>query len=172
MNEQTLFDKCEKLFNDRPVASGPRTWKFLGRHMRWWHICDLIEQKEAINLKEAGEAKNPMYGNLEEAKRIQRNYHRRIERRRIKSLVNRDHKAASEMLELVGEKIIKLRELGYRKTNEYENPPNKLVLITQKWIDHEKSKLTELDKLRIKARKGGPKEIKEYIRAMATLGQR
>ena len=49
MTYNQRLDRFEELFGERPKESSPKTWHALGRELRWWHICDLIEQKERDN---------------------------------------------------------------------------------------------------------------------------
>jgi len=105
--------------------------------------------------------------NREEAKRIVKNYGQRIRRTCIKASAG-DDKAARDVIKLMTEKNVKLRELGWRRTNEYETPANTLVPITQEWIDQVEAAKTELDRLREKARDTqDPEDIRKFIRAFS-----
>jgi len=105
--------------------------------------------------------------NLAEVKRIYRNMDRRIDRCRIKATLG-DNDSARKMLELCVELYGKLREFGYRKTTELENPANKLVPITQEWLHNERAMKTKLERLQEKARRTNKKEdIATLIRAIA-----
>ena len=99
---------------------------------------------------------------LREAKRIKRNYSRRLKRLRIKATCG-DKKAARDLMVLLTEKIVKLKELGYRLTDETEDGRiNRLVLITQEWIEEQNNKQTDLDRLRVKARNGSDEDQRAF----------
>lgn len=108
-----------------------------------------------------------MMDKLTEAKRIKRNYSRRLERLRIRSTYHNDKEASIKIIKVMTEYNIKIKELGYRLTDEDEGRPNQLVLITKEWVELQKSKQTEIDKLLKKARKGDIDSITKIILELA-----
>ena len=103
-------------------------------------------------------------GDIKEARRIRRNYHRRIEWRRIKGLVKSDYALQFEGVMLAAEMHNKLWQLGYR----VDEVTGRLVEVTQEYIDAEKAKETETDRLCAVARRtNDPEDIRRLISHMA-----
>ena len=103
-----------------------------------------------------------------EAQRLRRNYHRRLERLRIKSTYHGDRAASVKIITVLTEYYTKLKELGYRTTDENEpGRPGRVVPITQQWRDEQEAKKTPMDRLAEKARNGDMAARREYILALA-----
>ena len=81
--------------------------------------------------------------------------------------------AARNMIVLLTEMTIKLRELGYRTIDEFPIPrrlDKRIVPITQEWIDEWNKNTTELDRLKQKLKETGDKEdYCAYVHALCTL---
>lgn len=104
--------------------------------------------------------------NLEDAKRVYRNMVRRLNRCRIKA-TRGDKAAASNLIVLMTELNVKLRELGYRRS-ESENS-SKLAQITQEWIDRVEASKSEVDKLRdIATKTNSQEDVARFIHALAS----
>tara|TARA_Y100000034_G_scaffold125150_2_gene174322 strand:+ start:2540 stop:2923 length:384 start_codon:yes stop_codon:yes gene_type:complete len=113
-----------------------------------------------------------------EAKRIRRNYNRRLDywtaKMRTADRIEKDENGLCEatrvhgkLCQLMGDKCVALRELGFRQTDEDESWPPKLVPITQEWIDEQRAKETELDRLRKAARGGDEEAARKFLRALS-----
>lgn len=110
---------------------------------------------------------------LEEAKRIKTNYQRRLERLRVKS-TGGDKDAAMDLMSLLAEMHGKLKELGYRLTDENESGRvNRLEPITQEWIDEQLAKQTKVDKLaqQIRGMEEGPEKDKLTRELILEIGR-
>jgi len=97
--------------------------------------------------------------NEKEVKRVHQNFCRRLNRLRIKA-TGGDKKAALNLISLMTEHQIAIRALGYRITSEDEGGKSgQLVPRTQEWVDEQitiqKANETDLDRIRINARKTG-----------------
>ena len=110
---------------------------------------------------------------LKEAKRIKTNYQRRLERLRVKS-TGGDKDAAMDLMSLLAEMHGKLKELGYRLTDENESGRvNRLEPITQEWIDEQLAKQTKVDKLaqQIRGMEEGPEKDKLTRELILEIGR-
>jgi len=88
-----------------------------------------------------------MSSKLTYAKRIRERYRQRLRKLQIKSR-NGDKEAASNIIVQMTEYNIKLKEIGYRETDD-----NELVPITDSWIQEQLLNETEIDRLTREFRK-------------------
>lgn len=75
------------------------------------------------------------------AKRIRERYRQRLQKLQVKSR-NGDKEAATNIIKQLGEYHLKLKEIGYRETDD-----NELVPITDAWIQEQLLNETEIDRL-------------------------
>jgi hypothetical protein len=102
--------------------------------------------------------------NLLEAKRLRRNYRRRLTRLRHKSLLERDNEAARQMIHVLIEYENKLKAIGFRLAGG-----GKVVPRTEEWAAEQKAKMTAIDRLQEEVRKNPtPEKIKNFIHVLAT----
>lgn len=101
--------------------------------------------------------------NEAEAKRVYRNFSRRLNRLTIKARGG-DNEAAMQIIVRMTEMCEALKALGYRTTDE-DGERSRLVPVTQEWIDAELAKETEIDKAIKRGRKSG--DYSEVIMMMA-----
>ncbi|RDJ35409.1 MAG: hypothetical protein DWQ19_11375 [Crenarchaeota archaeon] len=99
---------------------------------------------------------------------VRRKYNPILKNLRIKSRSG-DNDAAKEIIVQLTNYEQELRNLGYRRTDETEpGRAGRLVAITQEWIDEQKSKETELDRLMKQCRKDHNKAVlKQIFKLMA-----
>jgi len=102
-----------------------------------------------------------MLSKKEQAIKVRRNLYRTLERLRIKAR-HGDKEACWKIIPTLTELNVKLKKLGYRIDDD-----NRLVLITKKWIEEQKAKMTEMDKFAKSARSGDPVAVREFILKMA-----
>lgn len=119
---------------------------------------------------------------LNAARKIRKNYNQRLRycQTKIRQQIRHSNtcdcgcrktslKNHSKLLQLMGDKCVALRAIGFRETDENEDfPNNTLVPITQEWIDEQLAKETPLDKLAKKARQTQSHEdVAAYITALS-----
>jgi hypothetical protein len=111
----------------------------------------------------------PDQSNLAEAKRIYRNYCRRIDRLRMKARQG-DREAARKIISVLADMEGKIKDLGCRIAGE-DGEKHDIVPITQQWLDEQKAKETELDRWTKKARTGDQEAIRKVVMLLAQGAQ-
>ena len=102
-----------------------------------------------------------MSANIKEAKRINRNFIKKLNRLRIKTR-NGDKPACIKTIQVMTEMELAVKKLGCRITDD-----GKIVERTQEWIDEQIKKQPKIDKLSKLARNGNIDAINELILIMA-----
>lgn len=100
-----------------------------------------------------------------EAKRVYRNFGKRLTRLQIKAR-HGNHEAAHKIITVLTEQEVALHELGYRTLDEGGIGP-----ITQEWIDRMEASKTKMDRLTEKAREGDMDAARQVILLMAEQGK-
>lgn len=101
---------------------------------------------------------------LAQAKRVRKNINAQLRRLTAKSL-NGDTNAAHRIIVKMTELEVKLKDLGFRITEDDEKPV--LVPITEEWLVKQRANETILDKLLKEARHGDQEKIRKVILFMA-----